>query len=140
MFCGPVGPDGWLVRSSGAVEVLRFHQHIEGFPHEKLFGFEVDAVRKAVETEGHEDLNVALLNGLVLGGVLAFEVGIDRYLRTATSTDGRYVIDRHSSAAIADELECLFTEGDLHGRPPHFLGGSGHRVRNPSHLDLAFNL
>ena len=63
---GPVGPDGWLVRSSGAVEVLGFHQHIERLPDEKFLGFKVDALREAIEAKGHENFDVALLNALVL--------------------------------------------------------------------------
>ena len=135
---GPVGPDGWLVRSSGAVEVFGFQHHIEGLPNEKPFGFEVDALGKAVEAEGHEDFDAGLLNALVFRDVLAFEVGIDRYLRAAASTNWWDVVNRHPSAAIADEFERLFTEGDLHGRPPHFLVGFGHCVRDPSRLVLAF--
>lgn len=137
---GPVGPDGWLVRSSGAVEVFGFHHHIEGLPNEEPFGFEVDALGKAVEAEGHEDFDAGLLNALVFGCVFAFEVGIDRYLRAAASTDRWDVVDRHTSAAVADKFERLLTQGNLHGRPPPFLVGLGHRVHNPSRLIVAFGL
>ena len=117
-----------------------FHHHVEGFPHEKPFRFQVDALGEAVEAKGHENLDVALLNALVFRGVLAFEVGIDRYLRAAASTDWWDVIDSHPPAAVANELQRLLTEGDLHGRPPPFLVGWGRRARTLSLLCVAVAL
>jgi hypothetical protein len=113
------------------VEVFGFHHHVEGLPDEKALRFEVDALGEAIEAERHEDLDAALLNTLVFRGVLAFEVGIDRYLRAAASTNGRDVVDCHTPATVADEFECLFAEGDLHGQPPHFLVGSRQNAYNP---------
>jgi hypothetical protein len=106
------------------VEVLGFQHHVERLPNEKSLGFKVDALGEAAEAEGHQNLDAALFNALVLRDILALEVGIDRYLRAPASTDRWDVVDRHPSTTVTDELERLFAQGNLHGQPPPFLVGS----------------
>lgn len=62
--------------------------------------------------EQHE--NVLVMNTAVAVGVLSLEVGVDRHLSDAASTDGIDVVDCSSSALGADGFDSGFRNIDLH--------------------------
>lgn len=67
--------------------------------------------------KGGGDVNdhVFLLDGLVDRQVLTLEIGVDRHLEGAPSTDGRNEIDRHHPAAFAGEVQGTIRQVQVHG-------------------------
>ena len=66
---------------------------------------DVDPLRPLRQVERDENLDALGLYRLVAGGVLAFEVGIDRYLDSATSANRRDEVDGGNAASLANEVD-----------------------------------
>lgn len=63
---------------------------------------------------GHEDRDLILLELTVAADVLALEVGVDRHLNAAPSTDRRNEINRRHPALLSNERHCFRSHVKLH--------------------------
>lgn len=57
------------------------------------------------EGGGNQNRNTVLFDPLVGREILAFQVGVDRHLEGAPSTDGRYEIKCDDAAPLASQIE-----------------------------------
>lgn len=94
------------------VFVMR-HRHELAAEH--LFaGDELDLAGELQQARREQHENIFVVNPAVAVGVLSLEVGVDRHLSDAASTDGIDVVDCSSSALGADGFDSGFRNIDLH--------------------------
>lgn len=58
-----------------------------------------------------------MVNTAIAAGLLSLEIGVDRHLGDAASTDGIDVIDGGGAALRTDGLDSLLRDFELHERP-----------------------
>ena len=74
----------------------------------------MDSSRPLDQLRRDENLDVVMLDGLVRSEVLAFEVGVDRHLCGAVSSEGRNEVKRHHSTSVPHEFHCFVADADIH--------------------------
>ena len=86
----------------------------ERFEDQELFDVQVDSRRPLDQLRRDEDLHTVLFHGAVRCEVLALEVGVDRHLGPAASAQGRDKVQRGDPAFMADSIQGLFGNLELH--------------------------
>ena len=77
----------------------------EAPPEEEAALLDVDPLRPLRQIQRDEDLHALGLQRLIARGVLAFEIGIDRYLDSAASAARRDKVDGGDAASLANEID-----------------------------------
>ena len=77
---------------------------LEALPEEEAFDVQTHALGPVEERIGNEDLDVARREVSVPGAHLfALEIGVDRHLGVAASTDGRNEVERGRAPSAGNE-------------------------------------
>ncbi len=82
-------------------------EDLERLPDEKLLHVQMYRPRPLDQLRRDEDLDTVMIDGAVRGQVLALEVGVDRHLSLAVSSEGRNEVECHRAAALLHELQRL---------------------------------
>ena len=80
--------------------------------------------RHAHESRGHQNLELIVTHLAIRSQVLTFCVGVDRHLGNLASTDRRNKVDRHSSAALGEQLLGVVGDVDVHHEPFEDMRGA----------------
>ena len=75
-------------------------------PDESLLGHELDLAGVLEELWSEQDRDVFDVFASVARGVLAIEVGVDRHLRDAASTDGVDEVDGCGATFASNGIQC----------------------------------
>ncbi len=95
--------------------------------------------------EGRRNVEFDTVDGqlLVRAEVLAFEIGVDRHLQCAASTDWRDEVDRHDPALLTDEVDSFRGDVEVHTsvkvrQSKPIPGGSVIDLSRQMHVDGGF--
>ena len=89
--------------SGGGVLMLR--EDLERLPDEKLLHVQMHRPRPLDQFRRDEDLDAAMIDCDVGSQVLALEVGVDRHLSLAASSERWDEVERHRPAALLRKLQ-----------------------------------
>ena len=73
-----------------------------------------DAAHRLSEIRRQQDLHSVQIGRVIVPGILALQVGIDRYLGDPSSGHRREQIQGHGPALAADELQSIRADGHVH--------------------------
>ena len=100
------------MRSGRRVLVLR--ADLERLEDQELLDAYLDCRRPLDQLRRDEDLHTVMFHGAVRCEVLPLEVGVDRHLGAAVSSEGWNEVQRHDATALAGEGQCFIGQRDVH--------------------------
>ncbi len=115
MRCGDdsVRQPRWLLVTAGrGVLVVSHRRQLRA--EQLLSGDQLKSAGVLHELVRHQEGDVVVLDAFVRRGVLPFEVGVDRHLFNAASTNGADVVDGGRPAFGTDDVQCLVAGCDFH--------------------------
>ena len=93
------------MRSGRAVSVLR--RDLERLPDQELLDVQVHRLRPLHQLGRDEDRDARVIDAAIRRQVLALEVGVDRHLGFAVSSERRDEVECHRPAALLSERDGL---------------------------------
>lgn len=98
-----------------AVFVLGLGLDLDRVPKKKSARLDPDVFRPLDQRRGDQDFHAIAIHDLIAAGdVFPLEVGVDRHLGPAASAQGRDKVQRGDPAFMADSIQGLFGNLDLH--------------------------
>jgi len=99
------------------MHALGRHDHIKRIPDQQPPQFEIDLFPPLHQRKSDQNFQAVLVESLVPRDVLTLQVGVDRHLRLAASTNRGDEVDRHDSTPSLHFFDHIRRQVNLHSRP-----------------------